>query len=68
MKHLIATMDTDEIISLIDQAILEGKNVSPDQDPTRKYAEAWIRGWCDERATQSFTEALVLFVHNYIKQ
>lgn len=66
MKHLIATMENDEICSLIEQAINEGRNVSPNQDPDRICAEAWLRGWCDERATPSFKEAVVIFLHNYI--
>jgi hypothetical protein len=66
MKHLIATMDNDELCDLIEQAISEGKNVAPDHDPDRKYAEAWIRGWCYERTTQSFKEAAVIYLHNHI--
>lgn len=66
MKHLIATMDNDELCDLIEQAINEGKNVAPNQDPDRLYAEAWIRGWCDERTTQSFKEAVVIYLHSYI--
>lgn len=64
MKHLIATMETDEMNELINQAINEGKLIA--NDPHRLYAEAWLRGWCDERTTQSFKEALVIFLHNHI--
>lgn len=66
MKHLIATMESDELSKLIEQAINEGCNVSPNHDPDRICAEAWLRGWCDERATPSFEEAVVIFLHNYI--
>lgn len=64
MKHLIATMENDEMIELIEQAINEGAHVGI--DPDRKYAESWLRGWCDERTTPSFKEALVIFLHNHI--
>ena len=64
MKHLIATMENDEMVELIEQAINEGKRVA--NDPHRLYAEAWLRGWCDERTTSSFKEALVIFLHNHI--
>ena len=64
MKHLIATMEIDEMNELIEQAINEGALVGI--DPDRKYAEAWLRGWCDERTTPSFKEALVIFLHNHI--
>ncbi len=64
MKHLISNMELDEMTGLIEQAINEGKSVA--NDPHRLYAEAWLRGWCDERTTPSFKEALVIFLHNHI--
>ena len=66
MKHLITTMENDEICSLIEQAINEGRNISRNQDPDRICAEAWLCGWCDERTTQSFKEAVIIFLHNHI--
>ena len=66
MKQLISAMDNDKLCDLIEQAINEGRNVSPNHDPDRICAEAWLRGWCNKRATPSFEEAVVIFLHNHI--
>lgn len=57
-------MEPSDIITVIEAAISEGNKIA--RDPERKYAEAWLRGWCDDRTTPSFTEALVIFLHHHI--
>jgi len=57
-------MEPNDIITVIEAAISEGNKIG--RDPERKYAEAWLRGWCDDRTTPSFTEALVIFLHHHI--
>lgn len=65
MKHyLISNMEPSEIIDIIEDAINEGHKIS--HDPDRKLAEAWLRGWCCDKTTASFEEALVIFLHNHI--
>lgn len=65
MKHyLIGTLETDEIQEVVEQAIKEGRTFGP--DPDRKCAEMWLRGWCEDRTTPSFREALIIFLHNHI--
>lgn len=64
MKHyLISTMEPHEIIEIIEEAISEGQNIA--NDPDRKLAEAWLRGWCYDRTTPSFQEALIIFLHHH---
>lgn len=65
MKSLIFSMPEENLQSLVARAISEGRSISPNYDPDRKYAEAWIRGWCDKRTTLSLQETLVIYLHNY---
>jgi len=65
MKHLIHSLEPSEIHELLEQSIKAGEYFGP--DPDRKYAEAWLRGWCDDRTTRSFEEALVIYLHSYIR-
>ncbi len=65
MKHyLISNLDPHEILELIEEAISQGEQTGPDLD--RMKAEAWLRGWCYDRTTPSFQEALIIFLHNHI--
>ena len=65
MKHyLIGTLEPNEIQEVVEWAIKEGRMYGP--DPDRKCAEMLLRGWCEDRTTQSFREALIIFLHNHI--
>lgn len=67
MKHyLIGTLEPAEIHEILEQAISEGHTFGP--DPDRQYAEMWLRGWCEDRTTTSFREALIIYLHAHIKK